>query len=161
MEKNVYLFNILFKTIKYLFNIYIILLIIIDFFSKILIIKNIKLYEYYYINNYINFTYIRNYGISLGFLKNNKITIYFFTMISILILFYIKFLLKNKNIQLSYNFIISGILSNLINRIYCGFVIDFINIHIFNYQFPIFNFADILIFIGFIVILKNNIFLSF
>ncbi|QJC35963.1 signal peptidase II [Enterobacteriaceae endosymbiont of Donacia cincticornis] len=158
MEKNVYLFKILIKKIKYLLNFYIILLIIIDFLSKTLIIKNIKLYECFYINNYINFIYIRNYGIILEFLKNKKIIIYFFTVIIILILFYIKHLLKNKNIYLSYNLIISGILGNLIDRIYHGFVIDFINLHIFNYQFPIFNFADILIFIGFIFILKNNIF---
>ncbi|QJC35149.1 signal peptidase II [Enterobacteriaceae endosymbiont of Donacia proxima] len=158
MEKNVCLFKILFKKIKYFLNIYIILLIIIDFFSKIIIIKNIKLYECFYINHYINFIYIRNYGVTLGFLKNNKITICFLTIISILTLFYIKFLLKDKNIELSYNLIISGILGNLINRIYYGFVIDFISINIFDYQYPIFNFADILIFIGFILILKNNIF---
>ncbi|QJC34778.1 signal peptidase II [Enterobacteriaceae endosymbiont of Donacia piscatrix] len=158
MEKNVYLFKIFFKKIKYIINIYILLFIIIDFFSKILIIKNIKLYEYFYINNYINFIYIRNYGVFFGFLKKNTIVIYFLIIISILILFYIKFLLKDKNIQLSYNLIISGILSNLVNRMYYGFVIDFIDIHIFNYRCPVFNFADILIFIGFILILKNNMF---
>ncbi|QJC33558.1 signal peptidase II [Enterobacteriaceae endosymbiont of Donacia provostii] len=155
MEKNVCLFKFFKK--KKIFNIYIILLIIIDILSKFLIIKNIKLHESFYVNDYINFIYIQNYGINLGFFKKNKIIIYFLIILSIVFLIYIRFSFTNQNIQLSYNLIISGILGNLINRIYYGFVIDFINIHILDYQLPIFNFADILIFIGFIFILKKYI----
>ncbi|QJC38350.1 hypothetical protein GJU04_00300 [Enterobacteriaceae endosymbiont of Donacia marginata] len=74
-------------------------------------------------------------------------------MVSIIILIF--FLKKNKNKQISYNLILGGILGNFINRIKYGFVIDFIDIHIFNYHFPVFNIADIFICIGIIFILKD------
>ncbi len=43
-------------------------------------------------------------------------------------------------------FILSGAVSNIIDRLFFGCVIDFIDIKIFNY--PMFNVADIFIFIG-------------
>ncbi|QJC35554.1 signal peptidase II [Enterobacteriaceae endosymbiont of Donacia sparganii] len=74
---------------------------------------------------------------------------YFFFLIII-------FLIKDQYYQLSYYIIISGVLGNLINRIQYGFVVDFIDVHISSYHFPIFNIADILICIGIIFIIKNN-----
>tara|TARA_B110000014_G_C19763357_1_gene397452 strand:- start:338 stop:577 length:240 start_codon:yes stop_codon:yes gene_type:complete len=51
--------------------------------------------------------------------------------------------------------IIVGALSNIFDRIYNGFVIDFIFFHINNFNWPAFNFADIYISIGiFILILQ-------
>lgn len=134
-------------------NIYILLFIITDFFCKNLIIKNIKLYKCYYICSYLNFTYLQNYGIIFGFLKEYKNIIFFFNIINIIIIIF--FFIKNKNKQLTYNFILGGVLGNFINRIKYGFVIDFIDIHLYNYHFPVFNIADILIFIGIILIIKN------
>ncbi|QJC38003.1 hypothetical protein GJU04_00305 [Enterobacteriaceae endosymbiont of Donacia marginata] len=58
-------------------NIYILLFIIIDFFCKNLIIKKIKLYEYYHIYSYLNFIYLQNYGIIFGFFKKYKNIIFF------------------------------------------------------------------------------------
>ncbi|WP_168820738.1 signal peptidase II [Enterobacteriaceae endosymbiont of Donacia sparganii] len=87
MVKNVYLFKSFFNKIKKkikLSNICIlIILILLDSFSKNFVIKNIKLYKYYYINNYLNFIYLQNYGIILGFLKNYKSIIYFLSKINI------------------------------------------------------------------------------
>ena len=58
----------------------------------------------------------------------------------------------------SYSFILGGTIGNGIDRIYRGFVVDFINLNIIN--FPVFNIADISINIGFIILLyiifKNN-----
>ncbi|QJC37601.1 hypothetical protein GJU03_00300 [Enterobacteriaceae endosymbiont of Donacia bicoloricornis] len=74
-------------------------------------------------------------------------------MINIILIIF--FFIKNKNKTLSNIFILGGILGNFINRIKYGFVIDFIDIHISNYHFPTFNIADILIFIGIILIIKD------
>jgi len=58
----------------------------------------------------------------------------------------------------SYSFILGGTISNGLDRIYRGFVVDFINLNFIN--FPVFNIADISINIGFIFlfysILKNK-----
>jgi len=53
----------------------------------------------------------------------------------------------------SYSFILGGTIGNGIDRIYRGFVVDFINLNIIN--FPVFNIADISIKIGFIILLYN------
>ena len=53
--------------------------------------------------------------------------------------------------------IISGALSNIIDRIINGYVIDFIYIHISNFYWPAFNFADIYISIGILMVIINII----
>ncbi|QJC33158.1 signal peptidase II [Enterobacteriaceae endosymbiont of Donacia clavipes] len=153
MVKNVYLFNNFFKKINLLNIFNIIILVSIDIISKNYIIKYIKLYDSYYIKSYLNFTYLKNYGIIFGFFSNyfNNILL----IINIIILSMIFFFIKYKDNILSYNFIISGILGNLINRINYGFVIDFIDLHINNYHLPIFNIADTLIFIGIFILIIN------
>ena len=54
---------------------------------------------------------------------------------------------------LSYSFILGGTIGNGIDRIFKGYVIDFINLNFIN--FPVFNIADISINIGFIILLYN------
>ena len=47
--------------------------------------------------------------------------------------------------------IIGGALGNLIDRIFRGYVVDFISFTIFNKEMAIFNIADILITIGIVL----------
>ena len=56
----------------------------------------------------------------------------------------------------SYSLLIGGIIGNLIDRIVRGYVIDFISIKLGNYNFPIFNVADILIVIGVFLLLLSS-----
>ena len=53
--------------------------------------------------------------------------------------------------------IISGAISNIIDRIINGYVIDFIYLHISNFYWPAFNFADIYISIGILMVIINII----
>ena len=52
----------------------------------------------------------------------------------------------------------AGAIGNAIDRIYFGGVIDFIDIYIYNFHWPAFNFADIFIFIGVCLLLFENLF---
>ena len=46
-----------------------------------------------------------------------------------------------------------GVFGNLVDRVFCGFVRDFIDIDLFGYNFPVFNIADVSIVIGVLLIL--------
>ena len=104
------------------------------------------------INNFLYITKVKNYGVAFGLLDNVK---YIIIAISILILVFINNELmkedKTKINVIIYSFVIGGLLGNLIDRIFRGYVVDYISVNIFGYGFPVFNFADILITIGFIL----------
>ena len=141
-----------------------ILLIIIDqstkvFFSKIMLNN---MFESIEIFPFLNIVFVRNTGISFGlFSDGGLLNRYFFTSFAIIlgsILLIISFLTKEKLMKLSLLMISSGAIGNAIDRIYFGGVIDFIDFFIYNFHWPAFNFADIFITIGVILLCFENIF---
>ena len=54
--------------------------------------------------------------------------------------------------------VFAGLLGNLIDRVFFGYVRDFIDVIIFNYNFPIFNIADMAVVIGVALIIIEIIF---
>ena len=56
-------------------------------------------------------------------------------------------------LNISYIMILGGILGNFYDRLVLNHVIDYISVIIFNYHFPIFNFADMLIVIGVLLLI--------
>lgn len=107
---------------------------------------------------FINLTYTENKGVAFGIGSSNIVMV---IIVNIIILGFIIKFLKDKNEQvnsliiISLIFILSGGISNLIDRVCKGFVIDFININLFN--FPNFNIADISIVIGILALLISII----
>jgi len=98
----------------------------------------------------LSFGNSKNYGFLFGILKNN---IFFCVLTIIILLFLIYFYISKKDIYLKISliFIISGVLSNLIDRLYLGYVIDFINLGFW----PSFNLADIYNIMGVIFFLTQ------
>ncbi|QJC29372.1 signal peptidase II [Enterobacteriaceae endosymbiont of Plateumaris pusilla] len=125
----------------------------IDLISKFFIFKYLHLYKSYYINSYLNLYYINNYGIILGMFCNHKynLIILFINILVLILFYYIN--IRKKSINFINSLIIAGSLGNFINRVINGFVIDFIDVHIGNLHYPIFNLADISIFIGIIFLI--------
>ena len=133
-----------------------------DLGSKQLIINYFSLYECKIIFPIFNFFYINNYGGIFGIFSDGKTWQYWFFIIlsitAIIIIFkIIHFSIKcNLNNHLSYVLIISGAVSNLLDRVLHGFIVDFIDLHVQNWHFATFNIADISIFIGSILLLKSE-----
>lgn len=108
------------------------------------------------INNFFRIYYIKNTGAAFGIFMNNT---FILIGITILLLIYLISELKknidNKIIIFSLSLIISGALGNLIDRIFRGYVVDFISFILFNKEMAIFNIADTFITIGVIILLVH------
>ena len=130
------------------------ILIFFDFFSKQLIFNLINLNNFIKITFFFEITHIHNYGVSFG-LFSGIIPSWFFVILGIIITFlvFIIYLKSSKYIE-KYGLIliIAGALSNILDRIYNGYVIDFIYLHYNQFYWPAFNFADIYISVGIFLI---------
>ncbi len=107
----------------------------------------------FYINPFLNFYLVWNTGIGFG-LASMESNIYYHILtliIAIINIGLIVFLLKTKGIYSYFiALIIGGSLGNLFDRIYYYAVPDFIDLHLGNYHWFIFNIADIFITTGII-----------
>ncbi len=126
-------------------------LLFIDQIIKILISNNMSLYDnIVVIPNFFSIYYLKNNGAAFSMLEGNSLFLVLIGIMFLIILFKnVKDISNISNIGvISYSMLFSGILGNIIDRcIYSG-VIDYLSFNIFNYSFPVFNFADIMIVIG-------------
>lgn len=127
-----------------------IVLICIDQITKILIINK----NFIVIPNFLEINYLKNYGIAFGVGNGGIIKIIFFNVILIgIIIYFIEKKKSNmdKRILFLLNMILAGGISNLLDRIFRGYVIDFISVKL--YKFPVFNIADIIITVSIIILI--------
>ena len=128
-----------------------ILVFFIDRVTKILISSNFSLnVRNKIINKFFYITNCHNEGAAFSIFSGNII---FLILITLVVIYLIYRTLKNKNnisnhTSLSYGLLLGGIIGNLFDRLFYGYVIDFIDFVIFKYNFPIFNIADIAICVG-------------
>ena len=110
-------------------------------------------------SKFLNIHLIWNEGIAFGLFSFDENYLYnILTIIILLIIIIIFFMMiRNKGIKkYSLSMILGGALGNFYDRIFYGAVPDFIDFHISNFHWFIFNFADIFITIGviFMIILE-------
>ena len=142
----------------------IIFLVLIDQCMKIFISKIMlnNSFEDMQLLPFLNIVFVRNTGVSFGmFSEWGILGRYFFSIFSIVVgcfLILLAVFSDKKVFRISLGLISSGALGNAIDRVYFGGVIDFIDFFIYNFHWPAFNFADIFITIGVILLLFDNIF---
>lgn len=139
------------------------LLTLLDQLSKKAIVENIALNEkIVIIKDFFNITYVRNYGAGFSILQNARVFLSLISLVAIVVLSY--YLYKTKKNQLydiiSYLFIISGALGNLIDRLRLSYVVDFLDFYIFGYDYPVFNVADSFITVGCVMIIIKMVYES-
>ena len=139
---------------NFYFNLFLVILIfLIDRISKIYVIflDNKFLGSEIFSSKYLNITLIWNEGIAFGLLNIEKNYLYniltiFILSVIILILFMI---IKTEGLKkFSLLLILGGALGNIFDRIFYKAVPDFIDFHIGNFHWFIFNIADIFISVG-------------
>lgn len=105
----------------------------------------------------LDFTYVENRGAAFGILQNHRWVFMVVSVIAIaLILFYIgKFKPQDKLTVISLALIASGGVGNMIDRVFRGFVVDFIEATFV--QFYVFNIADACVTVGCVLLIVSMI----
>ena len=107
----------------------------------------------FYINSFLNFYLVWNTGIGFGLISMES-NIYYHILTSVILVINIGlvfFLTKSKGINAYLiAIIIGGSLGNLFDRMYYYAVPDFIDLHLGNFHWFVFNVADIFITVGII-----------
>ena len=128
-----------------------------DLLSKKIVFDLIGLYTFIPLTSFLDLTHIHNFGVSFG-LFSGVISPWILVILGLLIVTFIFYLMKSASDTLEewgLLIIISGAISNIVDRIFNGYVIDFIFFHYDSFFWPAFNFADIYITIGIIMIVIN------
>ena len=158
------MFKINFK--KALLNAVIILVIFLtDRFFKIYIIKIAELENAVdiYLNSYLNFYLIWNKGIAFGLFSFDEKYVYNMITLIIVTITIIVLIMMSKSEGLkkySFLFVFGGSLGNLFDRIYYNAVPDFIDFHINDFHWFVFNVADIFISLGIMCLIFDEIFIN-
>lgn len=128
---------------------------VIDLITKSVIEYSLKLSESIVIfKSFFSLTKVHNTGASFGFLSGNNLLLIIIGIIVLLMIITIQkdFIINIRNI-LAFSMIYAGILGNILNRIIYGYVIDMFDFKMFGYNYPVFNFADVFIVLGIILLM--------
>ena len=108
---------------------------------------------------FFNLVHVYNFGAAFSFLADKSgWQRWFFAGLAIVIAVGFVYILKktpktHKWTCLAYALFIGGAIGNLIDRLFLGYVRDFLDFKIFGYDYPIFNIADIAIVVGVILLI--------
>ena len=135
------------------------LLVLFDILSKYIVFNYIDLYQFIKITYFFDITHIHNFGVSFG-LFAGTIPALVLVIIGLFVTAFVLYLYINSSEFLErwgLFIIICGAIGNIVDRFINGYVIDFLYLHINQYYWPAFNFADIYISIGIIMIIVNMV----
>ena len=144
---------------KSLFFLLSILLFFFDQLTKYYVVLNSELLIYgIKITSFFNLVYVINRGISFGLLADLNISFYLGIFSFLASIFIVLWMFKTKDIYetLALSMILGGALGNGFDRIKDSYVVDFIDVHIADYHWPAFNFADLCISLGAILYISYN-----
>ena len=136
----------------------IVVIIGLDQVSKLLVCEYVKpVGSISILSNVLSFTYVENYGAAFGILKSER---WFFIIVSLIMILAFMYLLffkkvKNKWLIASSVLLIGGGVGNLIDRIFKGYVIDFISLSFFK---PVCNLVDYFITAGAVCLIMYIVF---
>ncbi|OGV49966.1 MAG: signal peptidase II [Lentisphaerae bacterium GWF2_52_8] len=136
------------------------ILLLLDQISKFLVAGNISVgQKITIIPNFFNLTYITNPGAAWGILAGKG---WLLLLISILVLFSIIFFLRSLTEGWNERYyglcmVMSGIVGNMIDRIWRGEVVDFIQWYAGSYYWPSFNVADSAITVGVAIFIISSL----
>jgi signal peptidase II len=136
-----------------------VIVVFIDQFTKMLIKKFMKEGDHIVVfGEILRLTYVKNPGMAFGIQIGGKLFYTIFASIACIIILVYLFRLRPENFWARFALasILGGAIGNLIDRFVYSEVVDFIDIKII--RWPVFNFADIAVFIGMVILIAIVIF---
>ncbi len=123
----------------------------IDLITKYIVATNIELHQpIVIIKNFFEITYVKNIGAGFSILQGQQVLLSLIAGVVVIAMIVWLFKNKDENPILRYTvaLMMAGALGNLVDRVYLGYVRDFLSFNIFGYDFPVFNVADMALSIG-------------
>ncbi|WP_455682113.1 signal peptidase II [Thomasclavelia sp.] len=149
------------KRHKLLYLITLIVLIGGDQFTKHLVSSSMQLGQSQeIIDNLFYFTYAHNTGVAWGMLAGHLWLFIIVALVSAVLMIVFFKRTRKEEVLTRFGLVLTfaGMIGNLIDRMVLGYVRDFIDVIILNYNFPIFNIADMAVVIGVALIIIEIIF---
>ncbi|SFG23150.1 signal peptidase II [Halobacillus alkaliphilus] len=140
----------------YVYYLIAIAIIILDQWTKWLVVSNMKIGESIpIIENFFYLTSHRNQGAAWGILQGQMWFFYIITIIVIgVVIYYMQQFAKESRLAgVALSLILGGAIGNFIDRVFRKEVVDFADTLIFTYDFPIFNVADSALVVGVILVM--------
>lgn len=138
----------------------IVIVLIVDQYTKYLALSLKDGRRISIIGDHLSLVYLENRGAAFGIFQDKK---WFLLISSVLIILYLLyFYIKYKNsinniMKIGIGLVLGGAFGNMIDRVFRGFVVDFISYRFPNgYGFPIFNVADMAVIIGSFVLIIST-----
>ncbi|MCO6559808.1 MAG: signal peptidase II [Gilliamella sp.] len=135
-----------------------IIVFIIDIASKFWILNNFSLFESVNLLPFFSITYVRNIGAAFSIFEGQRMMLAAIALIISAVI--VRMLYRNTRQQklenLSLSMILGGALGNLFDRLYHGFVIDFLDVNFGDWHYPTFNIADCAICVGIGLFIFSN-----
>ncbi len=133
-----------------------------DQFTKVLIVGNYALGDSTYVTNFFNVVRAHNTGAAFSFLAGaGGWQRWFFTGIGVVAAIFMVWMLKSHPGQKLFSFAISlilgGAIGNVIDRLWHGYVVDFLDFHWKTMHFPAFNVADAAISVGAVCLILDEL----
>ncbi len=126
-----------------------ILVLLLDLFSKHLVQVTESLHHVVLIKGFFHITYAQNTGMAWSMLSGQIPFLSLVSAVAIGFMLYYLYVKKPDLVsRIALSLMIGGAAGNLFDRLYFGYVRDFLDFYIFGYDFPIFNIADSALCIG-------------
>ncbi len=106
------------------------------------------------IPNFFSFVFVTNTGAAWSIMQGNTLFLVILGIIAIFSLIFVMPTIKESIWKsISFTMLYAGIIGNLLDRAIFHYVKDFLKFTIFGYEYPVFNFADIFIVVGAILLI--------
>jgi signal peptidase II len=124
--------------------------------TKYLVVRYLGSYDAIEIFPFLHIVSVRNTGAAFGMFKSLGSN--FFVIVSAAAIVFLVYLIrKNAYNLLGLSLILGGAVGNLIDRLFHGKVVDFIDFSVGSYHWPSFNVADSALSVGIVIILLTSL----